>query len=270
MVSDARHALLGQTGREVFRLGLSASYRPGRDAIVSAIDHGVNYLFAYGFDSQMIGTLRDVFRTRRDELIIATGGYNWILWRSNLRKALETRLRQLGTDYIDVFMFLGVMKPEQFPERVRQEMVRFRDEGKVRAIGISTHDRKLAGELARTGALDLLMVRYNAAHRGAEKDIFPHLGAHDPAIVSYTATRWTRLLRRPRGWPKDRPVPTAALAYRFVLSNPHVDVVLSAPTSRAQLAQNLAAIEKGPLAEEEMQLMREYGDIVHAHSGWFM
>jgi aryl-alcohol dehydrogenase-like predicted oxidoreductase len=270
MTNDFLNSTLGRTGRRVFRLGLSASYRPGRDAIVSAIDHGVNYFFAYGFDSQMIKTLRDVFKTRRDELMIATGGYNWILWRSNLRKALESRLRQLKTDRIDVFMFMGVMKPEQFPERVLEEMVRLREEGKVRAIGISTHDRRFAGQLAERGALDLLMIRYNAAHRGAEADIFPHLQAHDPGIVSYTATRWTFLLRRTRGWPRERPIPTAGLAYRFVLSNPHVDVALTAPTSAAQLRENLAEIQKGPLTAEEMDLMREYGDAVHARGNWFM
>ncbi len=270
MANDFLHATLGGTGRKVFRLGLSASYRPGRDAIVSAIDHGVNYFFAYGFDSQMLGTLRDVFKTRRDELMIATGGYNWILWRSNLRKTLEARLRQLGTDHLDVLMYLGVMKPEQFPERVREEMVRLREEGKVRAIGISTHDRRFAGELARRGALDLLMIRYNAAHRGAEADIFPHVGAHDTAVVSYTATRWGFLMRRMKGWPKDRPIPTAGLAYRFVLSNPAVDVALTAPTNARQLAQNLAEIEKGPLADDELAFMREYGDVVHAQRKWFM
>lgn len=270
MANGFLNTTLGRTGREVFRLGLSASYRPGRDAIVSAIDHGVNYFFAYGFDSQMTRTLRDAFKTRRDQLMIATGGYNWILWRSNLRKTLETRLRQLGTDYIDVFMFLGVMKPEQFPERVHEEMVRFREEGKVRAIGISTHDRKLAGDLARRGALDLLMVRYNAAHRGAESEIFPHLAAHDPGLVSYTATRWSFLLRRAKGWPKDRPIPAAGLAYRFVLSNPHVDVVLTAPKNGRELAENLAEIEKGPLSDEEARFMREYGDAVHAQRTWFM
>ena len=270
MTDDFLHAPLGRTGRTVFRLGLSASYRPGRDAIVYALDHGVNYFFAYGFDSQMIRTLRDVLRTRRDEVIVATGGYNWILWRSNLRRTLETRLRQLGTDHLDVFMFLGVMKPEHFPGRVHEEMVRLREEGKVRAIGISTHDRRLAGELARRGALDLLMIRYNAAHRGAETDVFPHLEIHDPGLVSYTATRWGALLRRVKSWPKDRPVPSAGLAYRFVLSNPHVDVALTAPSNAAQLASNLAEIEKGPLSAEETSLMREYGDLVHARRNWFM
>ena len=270
MPGDFLHSTLGRTGWPVFRLGLSASYRPGRVAVHRAIDGGVNYFFAYGFDGQMLGALRQVFQTRRHDLIVASGGYNWILWRSNLRKDLEKRLRQLGTDYLDVFMFLGVMKPEHFPESVEEEMVRLRKEGKVRAIGISTHDRRLAGDLAARGTLDVLMIRYNAAHRGAETHVFPYLAAHAPGLVSYTATRWSQLVRRTKGWPKDRPVPTAGQAYRFVLSNPHVDLALTAPRSVEQLEENLAEIAKGPLSEEEMAFMRDYGDAVRRARKWFM
>jgi len=120
------------------------------------------------------------------------------------------------------------------------------------------------------GALDVLMIRYNAAHRGAETEIFPHLAPHDPGLVSYTATRWGFLLRRPKAWPKDRPIPTAGQAYRFVLSNPHVDVVLTAPSNARQLPENLDAVQAGPLGEEEMALMREFGDAVHHTRKWFM
>lgn len=270
MADDFRYATLGATGWRVFRMGLSASYRPGRDAILTALDHGVNYCFAYGFDRQMMKTLREVFRTRRAQVLIATGGYNWILWRSNLRKDLEKRLKSLGTDYLDIFMYMGVMKPAQLPDSVLEEMVRFREEGKVRAIGISTHDRKLAGELAARGALDVLNIRYNAAHRGAETEIFPQLAAHDPGIVSYTATRWSYLVRRSKGWPADRPIPTAAQAYRFVLSNPHVDVVLTAPSNARQLQENLAALDAGPLSADEMAFLRAFGDHVHHTKKWFM
>jgi aryl-alcohol dehydrogenase-like predicted oxidoreductase len=270
MANDFLNTTLGKTGWPVFRLGLSASYRPGKAAILAAMDRGVNYCFAYGFDGQMLKTLREVFKTRRHELIVATGGYNWILWRSNMRKILEKRLRQLGTDHLDVFMFLGVMKPKHFPESVREEMIRLREEGKVRAIGISTHDRKLAGELAAKGAVDVLMIRYNAAHRGAEADIFPHLAAHDPGLVSYTATRWSYLLRRTKGWPKEKPIPTAGMCYRFVMSSPHVDLALTAPYNAKQLDENLTEVAKGPLSDEEMAFMREYGDAVHHTKKWFM
>ena len=37
---------------------------------------------------------------------------------------------------------------------------------------MTSHTRKLAAEMASSGLLDVIMVRYNAAHRGAEEEIF--------------------------------------------------------------------------------------------------
>ena len=263
-------ATLGRTGIRAFRLGLSASYLPGQRTVERALDEGVNYLFCYGFDLQMIRVLRRLPADRRDGITIATGAYNWIIWQQDLLGTLEKRLRQLRTDHIDVFHFLGVMKPKQLTPRVRDELAMLRADPRVRAVSISCHDRKLAGQLAAEGALDCLMMRYNAAHRGAESDIFPHLVGHDPGVVSYTATRWTYLLRRTKGWPKDAPVPTAGQCYRFVLSNPHVDVCLTAPRSEKQLVENLAAVRQGSLPEDEMSFLRAFGDAVHRNAGWFM
>ncbi len=260
----------GSTGICVSPLGLSASYFPGKRAIHAAVDEGINLFFAYGFDRQMKGALRELIPSNREKFVVVTGAYNWIVWKQNIRKALEKRLRQFNTDYIDVFLFLGVMKPKQFPPEVREELLKLKEEGKVRAIGISGHNRKLHGELAAEGAMDALMMRYNAAHRGAEQDIFPHLVAHNPGVISYTATRWTYLLRPPKGWPKGGRVPTAGECYRFVLSNPHVHVVLTGPKNERELRENIAAVKQGPLTDEDMQFMREFGDAVHNRKKWFM
>jgi aryl-alcohol dehydrogenase-like predicted oxidoreductase len=105
------------------------------------------------------------------------------------------------------------------------------------------------------------MIRYNAAHPGAEHDIFPHVREQKPSILAYTATSWRRLLKRPRGW--DGAVMTAGDCYRFQLSNPHVDLALTGPASRAELEENLRALEKGPLSEDEASWMRAFGRAVH-------
>ena len=270
MTDDFAYATLGKTGLRVFRLGLSGTYRPGKEVIHKAIDAGVNFFFCYGFDGQMTKTLREEFKTKRDKLVVCTGAYNLLVGHPNLRRTLEKRLRQLGTDYIDVFLFLGVTKPKHIGERELDEMRRFREEGKVRAIGMSCHDRKLIGKLVSEGAIDVTMMRYNAAHRGAEQDIFPYLAAHDPGVVSYTATRWGYLLKQPKGYSADAPIPTADQCYRFVLSNPNVDVCLTAPSNAIQLEENLISISKGPLSADEMDLMRKFGDIVHEKKKWFM
>lgn len=271
MTQDFTHTILGNTGLAVHRLGLSASYRPGKETIYKAFDEGVNYFFAYGFDTQMTHPISEIALKNREKIVIATGAYNMIIGHPDIRRSMEKRLRQFKTDYIDIFLFLGVMKPKQFPEKLIKELYKLREEGKIKYIGISCHDRKFAGNLANNGILDTLMIRYNAAHRGAEEDIFPFVKKHNTGVISYTATRWTYLIRRTvKEWPKTEPIPTAGMCYRFVLSNPHVHVCMTAPTNIKQLVENIRSLESGPLNEEEMQLMIKYGDAVHNKKKWFM
>jgi aryl-alcohol dehydrogenase-like predicted oxidoreductase len=60
------------------------------------------------------------------------------------------------------------------------------------------------------------------------------------------------------------------MCYRFVLSNPHVDVCLTAPSNVRQLEENIAALRQGPLDEEDTQFMRTFGDAVHNAKKWFI
>lgn len=253
---------LGKFGTPVCRIGLSATYRPGRQTIYKALDEGLDYFLYFGFDTHMTSVLREAIRGRRERYVLATGAYNWILWHQPLRRTLERRLRQMRTDYIDLYHFFGITRRKHFTQQVRDELQAVRESGLVRGVSISTHDRGLAAELARDGALDAVMIRYNAAHRGAETEIFPHLPDSNPAVIGYTATAWTKLFRRPRGYPKGGRIPDPGMCYRFVLSNPHVHVCLMAPGNQKQFERNLAEIRRGPLEEENMQFMRAFGDLV--------
>jgi len=140
----------------------------------------------------------------------------------------------------------------------------------VGAINTGTFAGALAGNLGDVvsirqaldnAGIDAIMVRYNAAHTGAEHDIFPALSNGKPSILAYTATSWRKLLKRPKGWQGS--VMTAGDCYRFQLSSPHVDMALMGPSSRAQMEENLAALEKGPLSPDEEKWMREFGKAVH-------
>ncbi len=261
------HTTLGRTGLRVFRLGLSARYRPGEAALRAGIEAGMNYLFWFYWDEQMIRVLREVLPGRREKFVVATGVGNFGNWV--IRRGLESSLRRLRADYIDVFHIFrasaGSLKP-----RTLDLLRRFREEGKIKYIAISTHDRRYGGELVRQGVLDVLMMRYNAAHRGAEQDIFPHLPSSHPGVVSYTATRWGKLLQRPRRWPASERTPTAGDCYRFVLSNPDVHICLTAPRNGRELEENLSAVARGPLSPEEIAFMRGFGDVVHEQSSFFL
>ena len=78
---------------------------------------------------------------------------------------------------------------------------------------------------------------------------------------AFTATRWGQLLN-PALMPEGERTPTATDCYRFALSDPHVDVTLSGPNGGAQLDAAMAALDHGPLDEDELSWMRRVGAVV--------
>jgi aryl-alcohol dehydrogenase-like predicted oxidoreductase len=247
-------------GKKLFRLGLASNFGIDEDGIRAAMDRGVN-LFLWNLRSGSLGSpLRAALGQRRSEVAVAgfaTAG--WFGW--GVRRGAESLLKTLGTDYLDVYMLGWLGVAAAWTSATERDLVHLRESGKVRAIGVSIHDRPRAGKLAADSPLDLLMIRYNAAHPGAEREIFPHLQEHRPSILAYTATSWRRLLKRPKGW--DGPVMTAGDCYRFQLSSPHVDVALTGPATRAELEQNLDTLARGPLSADEEKWMRDFGHKVH-------
>ena len=110
------------------------------------------------------------------------------------------------------------------------------------------------------------MVRYNAAHRGADKDVFPFLPEENrPGVICYNSTRWGHLFD-PRWMPPGERPPSPPDLYRYVLSNPKIDMVFSAPATSAQLEENLKTLEMGPVSQEERAWLERIGDHVHARS----
>ena len=141
--------------------------------------------------------------------------------------------------------------------------LKLKDKGLVKFIGISGHNRKLFPKLAQEGLFDLFHIRYNAAHRGAEKETFPYLtGEKRPGNVTYTATRWGHLLNLKK-MPTGEPPLAARDCYRFSLSNPSVDVCLCGPQNISQMKDALKALDLGPLDEKEMNRVKMIGDHVH-------
>jgi hypothetical protein len=121
--------------------------------------------------------------------------------------------------------------------------------------------------MAKENLFDLFMVRYNAAHRGAERDVFSLLPSGDerPGICAYSATGRRGLLN-PGKMPPDEPVPQAGDCYRFCLTNPHVDMVLCGPANEQHVREAIAALAAGPLDEEKLMWMRRVGDCVRGRS----
>jgi len=262
-VDDFTQRDLPGLGRSLFRLGLGLNGGLDRAGLEQAVEQGVQYLFWTLEMGEATEALKDLCRQQREQLCIASGP-TFAYSGGTLRRYVDNALRALDTDYLDVLQMFWLGKTSRWSASTIDAMVELREQGRVKAIGVSIHDRPRAGQLAIDSPLDLLQVRYNPAHPGAERDIFPHLHHRRPALVSYTSTCWGKLLDPPASL--DEPTPEAADCYRFALTSVHVDLVLTLPGSWAELEQNLEGLRQGPLDEDQLAWLRRVGDAVRGGS----
>ena len=158
----------------MFRLGLATNYGVDGEDLEWALEQGVNYIFWTPTARRVTKSLKAALKRDRESLVLASGptiGY----FGGSIRRACERLLKKLGTDYLDVFQFFWLGRASAWTSSTIDALISLRESGMVRAIGASMHDRKRAGKLAADSPLDMLMIRYNAAHPGAEQDIFPYL-----------------------------------------------------------------------------------------------
>ena len=255
---------LGRTGLKVARMGIASSFGAPAVAFEEAFERGCNYFtwgtFIKGRSSMMREAIRNIVKKgQREHLVIGMLSYahsSFLTERFFLRG-----LRDLGIEYADV-LILGYF-PRRPSQRVIDGALRLKEQGMTRFIGLTSHNRKVFPQLQKEGLFDCFHIRYSAAHRGAEQETFPYLTGKDrPGIVSFTATAWKRLLN-PKKMPQGEKPPTAVDCYRFVLSNPAVDVCMMGARNIEQMRENLKTLDKGPMTAEELKHMRRIGDYVH-------
>jgi aryl-alcohol dehydrogenase-like predicted oxidoreductase len=266
-------------GKPVCRLGLASHGETAITAndVLHAISRGVNFLNWAGEADSPGGA--DAFSTAIRSLGTQRSGVVVCVQfaaRTATEAADELRslLGALGTDHLDVVTFYYVERPEEWqlligPDGALPWCRRAKEDGLIRRLGVTSHQRALAAEMASSGLLDTVMIRYNAAHRGAEREVFPVTDALRLPVIAYTALRWGALLRPTKGDPPGFVVPPAQEWYRFVLHSPSVAVALAAPHDRAELAQDLEVLQSPPLSPDEYARLREHGDRVRRHAGQF-
>lgn len=254
---------LGGTDLMAGRLGLGSSYGAPAAAYEKAFDAGCNYFYWGALRrSHMADAIRSITaRGRRDDLIVVIQAFRRT--PRGVEKSLIRGLKKLGLDWADILLLGGYKRP--LKSQLLEAMEKLREKGAFRYLGLASHNRPLFPVLAKDTRYDLFHVRYNAANRGADIDVFPRLPENRPGIVAFTATRRMSLAKSNR-IPADEKRPTASDCYRYVLSSPNVDVVITAPKNMSQMEENLVGVGKGPMSMEELSWMRRVGDTVYGRN----
>jgi aryl-alcohol dehydrogenase-like predicted oxidoreductase len=167
-----------------------------KDTIHHALDLGIT-LFdtaqAYGFgESERL--LSDALwsKVRRDEVIVATKGglrkEGNVLQRDAsarwLRAGVEASLRNLRTDYIDLYQvhWPDPKTPAEETGRVLADLVQ---EGKIRHAGVSNYSPQQMTDLAKHGPVETDQPPYHMFHRDIEAEIIPYAATNDIGLLVY-------------------------------------------------------------------------------------
>ena len=254
-----------QLNQPVQPLGLAGNPNMEEDCVTSAYEAGINYFFFYNQSYPiLIDELKSLLCDNRESIVVATGSESRNL--KTLRTYLDQIRRQLEVDTVDVFYAEYVAPGDDMETMlgaggVFDELHQWKAEGLIRYVGATTHNRPMAIELVESGRLDVLMHRYNMAHRGAEEQVLPAALNAGVPVVAFTCTRWGSLLTGHQDW--DGPVPSAANCYQYVLHHPAVHIALTAPTTPAQLEENLIVLNDTDQFPQSLPLWEAYGKLVY-------
>ena len=258
----------------VRRLGLATrgNTHLTQDDVWLALQAGINYWNWCGHENGMAAAAREL-GSRRNDVVIAVQLESRD--KESAQRELEENLDRLKTEYIDVVTFYYVEHHEEWHEIIGDRgalpvMRAAQDQGLVHMIGLTTHQLSLGAEVLRSRKLDLLMARYNAAHRSAETSLFPIAQEFETPVVTFTSLRWKGLLHSTPEDPPHFTLPSALHWYRLVLSNPAVAVALMAPGNRKELEDNLTLLSdwRAP-TEQEREALYQHGERVRRHAGRF-
>jgi uncharacterized protein len=274
-------AVLGRTGLSVPDIGFGSSRLAGDEAVVRhALDRGIDYFdtaesYTNGASEETLGrALRGV----REKVTLASKVSAGADDRAaDLLRALEGSLRRLGTDRIDVYFNHAVndvarlRNPEwaEFTRRAKQQ-------GKIRFTGMSGHGGRLAACLDHAfdhDLVDVVLVGHNfgqdpAFYQRFTKDFdfvavqpeLPRLLAKakskNVGVIAMKTLRGARL-NDLRAYEREGGT-FAQAAFRWVLSQPHVDALIVTMTSAQQIDEYLGASGTKRVSRADLSLLARY------------
>ncbi len=306
-----RYRPLGTTGLSVSEIGFGTwglggvAYGPVEDAesraaLEYAFERGVNFYDTsdlYGDDGHAERLLGEVFRSRRDRVVIATKGgmlphTTFVMpqdfSRAHLTRALDASLKRLGSDYVDIYQLHS--PPIDLPnwDEIAQTLAAMRASGKVRAAAISTRSPADAAIAIERLGYTVIEVNFNMIdQRAVTGGLFATCVERGIGVIARTPLCFGYLSGTLTGeetfapgdhrnnWPREqlrrwaqspalfaplvagRGRTISQLALQYCLSEPAVSTVIPGMLTTAQARENIAAAELPPLSPEDGDAIRQ-------------
>jgi aryl-alcohol dehydrogenase-like predicted oxidoreductase len=295
-----QYTTLGNTGLRVSVAGLGTGgfsrmgLRSGKSEAESArlvldgVDLGINFIDTapgYGTEGVVGRALKSL---KREEVVVATKAqiHRNDTWYTpeQVVASLDKSLRDMGTDFIDIYNLHGVEDDEYdyARETIAPALVREKEKGKIRHIGLTEnpivdHTNAMLKRALKDPVWEVYMVGFSMLHQGARANVFPATQANGIGTLLMFAVRSIfadppRIARELNALAEQGLVdkslsesddPLGFLlhaggasniteaAYRYVRHEPGVDVVLFGTGDAEHLRANVNSLLKPPLPEAD-------------------
>lgn len=258
----ARYVELGRTGLKITRFVFGSMVTSDPAVVERAFDMGVNCFttardYQDGNNERLLGA---ALKGRRDRVILSTEAID-MMWRPKSEKEttayvlgnLETSLRELQTDYVDLFFLHHKDEPGWIPDEAAEAVRIAKRQGKIRYGGITTHALpKMADYLVKSELFEAVIPIFNFtmdanAHAAARKVHEAGIGVIAMKVMAGGRGSTTSPA------PLKRPGALAA-ALRWAMHHPSVDAAVSSVKDVDQLEENVRAMSE-PFSDADRQLL---------------
>ena len=259
---DIRYANIGRTGLKVTKFVFGSMITSDQSVIERACDLGINCFasardYQRGNNERLLGA---ALKGRRDRVILCTESID-MMWRPKTEKEtttyvldnLNTSLRELRTDYVDLFLLHHKDEPGWIPDEAVEAVSIAKKQGKVRHAGITTHALpKMVDYLVKGDLFEAVIPIYNftmdAEMHAAVRKVH-HAGI---GVIAMKVLAGGLRSEKPVPQLKRPGAPVAAL--KWALNNPNVDAALTSVAGMEQLEENVRAMTE-PFTDGERQLL---------------
>jgi predicted aldo/keto reductase-like oxidoreductase len=279
---------LGKTGLKVTTVGFGCMTTSDGTVVERAADLGINYfdtarVYQQGNNERMVGA---ALKGKRKDIILSTKSISRD--KQGALADLDTSLRELGTDYVDIWYLHLKNTPADVTDDLLEAQRIAKQQGKIRFSGVSTHEgyQELIPMLAKKGLMDVVLTMYNFSMEKAVGEAIAEASKAGIGIVGMK-TMAGGFRRRPAGPPpsgpgapppggprpggrppRPRPEPPAQLkqegamlaALKWVVQNPNVHTTIPGMQDMEQLDENLRAMAEpyGPAEEKLLAQQLEF------------
>lgn len=249
----------GKDGPQVTKLGFGGipiQQLPEDEAIGvvrAAYDLGMR-LFdtARGYTNSEFRVGKALADVRDEVFIITKSGARDV---DTLKAHFETSLAQLSMDYVDLFLFHNVSRADHLRAvledgllpYMRQQQAR----GRVRMIGISSHQAEMAATCLRTGEFAALEFPYSYLEDQAEPELLPLCREHGIGFLAMKPLAGGALR-------------SARAAIKWCIAQPDVVAIPGLMTMEEVRAAVAAALETTITADDEAAIAQDRADLNHA------